>query len=458
MNCFQKLLSSWWRTTKEQTSLLEWLLWIAFKNYYLRDEGQQQITNIIIFHSCELLSKIIIFVMKDNNSTNNASSFWVVNCFQKLLSSWWRTTHCKNEERIRLLWIAFKNYYLRDEGQLSVKYDKMVSSCELLSKIIIFVMKDNHHRHHIPLSYVVNCFQKLLSSWWRTTLLFCCFVLILLWIAFKNYYLRDEGQLINSWSFPIPCCELLSKIIIFVMKDNEKCVVLLLWVVVNCFQKLLSSWWRTTIILTVHHQLLLWIAFKNYYLRDEGQRSGLIRRFPFCCELLSKIIIFVMKDNIFLQTLSCLFVVNCFQKLLSSWWRTTYFYKLWVVYLLWIAFKNYYLRDEGQLRKSAFCCLTSCELLSKIIIFVMKDNISNSNIIEEIVVNCFQKLLSSWWRTTVSIKCIITSVLWIAFKNYYLRDEGQLSITNIIIFHSCELLSKIIIFVMKDNRSSAVRF
>ena len=43
------------------------MLWIAFKNYYLRDEGQQDFVNIINAGCCELLSKIIIFVMKDNH-------------------------------------------------------------------------------------------------------------------------------------------------------------------------------------------------------------------------------------------------------------------------------------------------------------------------------------------------------------------------------------------------------
>lgn len=37
-----------------------------FKNYYLLDEGQQELIWFAGYLSCELLSKIIIFVMKDN--------------------------------------------------------------------------------------------------------------------------------------------------------------------------------------------------------------------------------------------------------------------------------------------------------------------------------------------------------------------------------------------------------
>ena len=143
VNCFQKLLSSWWRTAKEIVNRLQTQLWIAFKNYYLRDEGQRYRSDLLGPGRCELLSKIIIFVMKDSLGLWYESIGSVVNCFQKLLSSWWRTAmneQLKNELR---LWIAFKNYYLRDEGQPGESTVKAHTRCELLSKIIIFVMKDS---------------------------------------------------------------------------------------------------------------------------------------------------------------------------------------------------------------------------------------------------------------------------------------------------------------------------
>ena len=145
-----------------------------------------------------------------------------------------------------MLWIAFKNYYLRDEGQLKNGWDEIKISCELLSKIIIFVMKDNWGKKNQFAILVVNCFQKLLSSWWRTTPPLLGWNRLSLWIAFKNYYLRDEGQQRINLILVILCCELLSKIIIFVMKDNMPSILCIQFFVVNCFQKLLSSWWRTT--------------------------------------------------------------------------------------------------------------------------------------------------------------------------------------------------------------------
>ena len=169
VNCFQKLLSSWWRTTTLNDVNPSKKLWIAFKNYYLRDEGQLETTTRDNNGCCELLSKIIIFVMKDNRCIRHITTESVVNCFQKLLSSWWRTTFVNIKIIVRMLWIAFKNYYLRDEGQLSHNFIIFVYSCELLSKIIIFVMKDNSFLSMVLWPTVVNCFQKLLSSWWRTT-------------------------------------------------------------------------------------------------------------------------------------------------------------------------------------------------------------------------------------------------------------------------------------------------
>ena len=169
MNCFQKLLSSWWRTTDMKVNCCNNWLWIAFKNYYLRDEGQRSFSMTVRKVSCELLSKIIIFVMKDNFNQTGIAPFLVVNCFQKLLSSWWRTTFTYSNWINKQLWIAFKNYYLRDEGQRGIDATQRASCCELLSKIIIFVMKDNNSNYFPILAVVVNCFQKLLSSWWRTT-------------------------------------------------------------------------------------------------------------------------------------------------------------------------------------------------------------------------------------------------------------------------------------------------
>ena len=143
-----------------------------------------------------------------------------MNCFQKLLSSWHDTTYNRETNTLSGLWIAFKNYYLRDTTQLLFEGLDICNCCELLSKIIIFVTRHNLKWKIVQLKHVVNCFQKLLSSWHDTTLFGTTCIRHMLWIAFKNYYLRDTTQLSIRKIIPLYCCELLSKIIIFVTRHN----------------------------------------------------------------------------------------------------------------------------------------------------------------------------------------------------------------------------------------------
>ena len=224
----------------------------------------------------------------------------------------------------------------------------------------------------------------------------------------------------------------------------------------NCFQKLLSSWHDTTNWKKRSRCLSLWIAFKNYYLRDTTQPFTGNLSWIYRCELLSKIIIFVTRHNItFMDNIKVL-VVNCFQKLLSSWHDTAYWHNNNTINQLWIAFKNYYLRDTTQLTIINHNTIISCELLSKIIIFVTRHSLIALNQHTLLVVNCFQKLLSSWHDTTSIIIVSIIIVLWIAFKNYYLRDTTQLTSLKSRNLWSCELLSKIIIFVTRHNLTTII--
>ena len=195
----------------------------------------------------------------------------------------------------------------------------------------------------------------------------------------------------------------------------------------------------------------MWIAFKNYYLRDTTQLSPFEAGVPVSCELLSKIIIFVTRHNRDNLKHAHRTVVNCFQKLLSSWHDTTTRLCTFILCALWIAFKNYYLRDTTQRKKFYRRFSNSCELLSKIIIFVTRHTGWYGNAKSFIVVNCFQKLLSSWHDTTAGAPGSLMAQLWIAFKNYYLRDTTQLADFLSTPSHSCELLSKIIIFVTRHN-------
>ena len=195
----------------------------------------------------------------------------------------------------------------------------------------------------------------------------------------------------------------------------------------------------------------MWIAFKNLYLCCLKQLIAALILAETGCELLSKICIFVVWNNIPLWVLSSSSVVNCFQKFVSLLSETTYCCINTCGNGLWIAFKNLYLcclKQRRYLRSSLHYC---CELLSKICIFVVWNNIILANANNNSVVNCFQKFVSLLSETTKLHGYIWRYKLWIAFKNLYLCCLKQLNFTGIYGGTSCELLSKICIFVVWNN-------
>ena len=129
--------------TSCQTSV--WLLWIALKSWYLWYSEQLEALNNAVISSCELLSKVDIFDIRNNFNWPNNLPDRVVNCSQKLISLIFGTTHNQIREYDLTLWIALKSWYLWYSEQLS----------RYLSRIV----------------QVVNCSQKLISLIFGTT--FC---------------------------------------------------------------------------------------------------------------------------------------------------------------------------------------------------------------------------------------------------------------------------------------------
>ena len=198
----------------------------------------------------------------------------------------------------RLLWIAFKNLYLWHRKQPI--------------------------RPVILPSKVVNCFQKFVSLTSETTLDYWACKCIKLWIAFKNLYLWHRKQLRLLGYRILRCCELLSKICIFDIGNNTLGIA-----------NVLAE---------------LWIAFKNLYLWHRKQLNGLLVKTYQCCELLSKICIFDIGNNVIEPPRLSWVVVNCFQKFVSLTSETTSIVYYWHMFKLWIAFKNLYLWHRKQLR------------------------------------------------------------------------------------------------------------
>ena len=272
-----------------------------------------------------------------------------------------------------------------------------------------------------------------------------------MWIAFKNLYLWYSEQPKNCISALIPCCELLSKTCIFDILNNKGYHNSCQRYVVNCFQKLVSLIFWTTSWRQPSRTTRLWIAFKNLYLWYSEQR-GLCRTFLLArCELLSKTCIFDILNNTWWLYYSIKCVVNCFQKLVSLIFWTTFNYLYIYVFMLWIAFKNLYLWYSEQPLVLLFLLVVCCELLSKTCIFDILNNFQKNDTYRLCVVNCFQKLVSLIFWTTKGSQVRQSASLWIAFKNLYLwYSEQPLSQ----IFNSprcCELLSKTCIFDILNN-------
>ena len=168
----------------------------------------------------------------------------------------------------------------------------------------------------------------------------------------------------------------------------------------NCLQNLLSLRSETTQLPLRHSTVLLWIAYKIYYLCDRKQLCIGARPRYASCELLTKFIIFAIGNNTNSFLCSILTVVNCLQNLLSLRSETTVSTNLSLSDKLWIAYKIYYLCDRKQ-----------------------------------------PKLL---YKDTAA-------KLWIAYKIYYLCDRKQPIYSLRFQFFRCELLTKFIIFAIGNN-------
>ncbi len=272
-----------------------------------------------------------------------------------------------------------------------------------------------------------------------------------MWIALKSWYLWYSEQPIDLVKIAGYCCELLSKVDIFDIRNNPFTVKSNSCSVVNCSQKLISLIFGTTEVHGIRLQLRLWIALKSWYLWYSEQLITLNHIVIVCCELLSKVDIFDIRNNLSWIVHLYFYVVNCSQKLISLIFGTTGSLHNALLCLLWIALKSWYLWYSEQLNEiieQLECC---CELLSKVDIFDIRNNVFIIMCFFAFVVNCSQKLISLIFGTT-SIKLSIYGLqLWIALKSWYLWYSEQLHPPKECDSIRCELLSKVDIFDIRNN-------
>ena len=221
------------------------------------------------------------------------------------------------------MWIALKSWYLWYSEQLVGLNKTQSISCELLSKVDIFDIRNNSTKLSNSWKSVVNCSQKLISLIFGTTYADYYITWNELWIALKSWYLWYSEQQLQGLLEECSCCELLSKVDIFDIRNNVVADITSPHVVVNCSQKLISLIFGTTLRGNTNSELSLWIALKSWYLWYSEQLDFVWWEGFFGCELLSKVDIFDIRNNEMLPFKTTIVVVNCSQKLISLIFGTT---------------------------------------------------------------------------------------------------------------------------------------
>ena len=143
-----------------------------------------------------------------------------MNCFQKSYLWLLNTTGSRRRESHSQLWIAFKNLIFDYWTQLIHQFLKVVSCCELLSKILSLTIEHNTPRKGLHWPHVVNCFQKSYLWLLNTTAEDGDYTTDELWIAFKNLIFDYWTQHIKFVCFYDNGCELLSKILSLTIEHN----------------------------------------------------------------------------------------------------------------------------------------------------------------------------------------------------------------------------------------------
>ena len=249
------------------------------------------------------------------------------------------------------------------------------------------------------------------------------------------------------------CCELLSILYLCSVKHNNFNRLVVVLLVVNCFQFCIFAVWNTTKVISGYFLLSLWIAFNFVSLQCETQRFSFTLFLIQSCELLSILYLCSVKHNLVQKMHAGSFVVNCFQFCIFAVWNTTSKKNNEKYVWLWIAFNFVSLQCETQLLFFTNQKVVCCELLSILYLCSVKHNEGRAGNKYNPVVNCFQFCIFAVWNTTSKNNNEKYVWLWIAFNFVSLQCETQqfdeVSDGN----SRCELLSILYLCSVKHNFS-----
>ena len=172
----------------------------------------------------------------------------------------------------------------------------------------------------------------------------------------------------------------------------------ILW---KCLKKTKNTWIVLAFNQTISAPCLHFFSLRGVKTQSLWHLEQCSNNCDYCycsCELLSKNCIFDILNSPKKKNGMILFVVNCFQKIVSlTSWTVSKLFPMQCS-LLWIAFKKLYLWHLEQYCVSRHSLFKCCELLSKNCIFDILNSVFAAVIHSVLVVNCFQKIVSltSW--------------------------------------------------------------
>ena len=245
VNCFQIIIFVTSETTCRDTTSNGDELWIAFKLLSLWRQKQQLQVGGYFGPCCELLSNYYLCDVRNNLHHCAVDLFFVVNCFQIIIFVTSETTNAWKFRQRHLLWIAFKLLSLWRQKQQPITTDLVNAGCELLSNYYLCDVRNNSEAQNVTFFLVVNCFQIIIFVTSETTknqgnYLGCCCELL------SNYYLCDVRNNRFEWYTRQQLLWIAFKLLSLWRQKQLNLVVLLIRMVVNCFQIIIFVTSETT--------------------------------------------------------------------------------------------------------------------------------------------------------------------------------------------------------------------
>ena len=289
------------------------MLWFAFKIVSLTYFIHRFINSYSNYLSCDLLSKLYLWLTSYIQSLCRAVCTLVVICFQNCIFDLLHTSYLLAFYAPSLLWFAFKIVSLTYFIHQWYSCLKNKSSCDLLSKLYLWLTSYIMWGVFVYVFLVVICFQNCIFDLLHTSTLSGCISLHLLWFAFKIVSLTYFIHHLIICKLRLTSCDLLSKLYLWLTSYIRLFVFYFAHFVVICFQNCIFDLLHTSTKSKDYQFLKLWFAFKIVSLTYFIHQCALAWIEQKSCDLLSKLYLWLtsyISNYLFVYNGT---VVICFQ-------------------------------------------------------------------------------------------------------------------------------------------------